>query len=145
MAESQCVGCGRRFYKRTGTHEYCTPACRERHKARDPARRRRYSSPHQQLRAQVAVAVERGDAVCARCGEPIRPGEPWDLDHAEGNGNGYLGPSHSSCNRAAPRIRENGLVWSRRWFEDAREGTIVAGKEIRHGGRWVPLEGGLAG
>jgi hypothetical protein len=84
----------------------------------------------------VAVAVERGDAVCARCGEPIRPGESWDLDHAEGDGNGYLGPSHAACNRAAPRIRENGLVWSRRWSEDAREGTVNLGdREVRRGGR----------
>jgi hypothetical protein len=87
----------------------------------------------------VAVAVERGNAVCARCGEPIRPGESWDLDHADGNGNGYLGPSHSSCNRAAPRIYDNVLRWSRRWFEDAPEGTVVGNREVRRGGRWEPL------
>jgi hypothetical protein len=87
----------------------------------------------------VAVAVERGDARCARCGERIRQGESWDLDHADGDGNGYLGPSHSSCNRAAPRIYENGLIWSRRWSEDAREGTRVGNKEIRRNGRWEPL------
>jgi hypothetical protein len=138
MAESVCAGCGRRFFRRTGSHRYCTPACRERHKAQDPARRRRYSSGHQKLRAAAAVAVEAGRARCARCGEAIAPGSDFDLVHAA-DGNSYWGISHSSCNRAAPRIRENGLIWSRRWSENAREGTIVAGREIRRGGAWVPL------
>jgi hypothetical protein len=62
-----------------------------------------------------------------------------DLDHAEGHGNGYLGPRHAACNRAAPRVRENGVVWSMRWFEDAREGTVLAGKAIRRNGMWEPL------
>jgi hypothetical protein len=92
------------------------------------------------MRAAVAVAVEQGRASCARCGKPIVPGEPWDLDHADGDGNGYLGPSHAACNRATtPRIRDTGLRWSRRWWEDASEGTIVAGREIRRNGGWEAL------
>jgi hypothetical protein len=90
--------------------------------------------------AELTSAPQRGASkttfFCRRAGrrclrslcEPLRPRESWDLDHAERDGNGYLGPSHSSCNRAARRIRENGLAWSRRWDEDARESTVVAGK-----------------
>ena len=137
MAESECAGCGRTYFRRTRTQRYCTSVCREQH--RDAAKRRRYSAGHQRLRAKVAVAVEQGQASCARCGEPIAPGTDWDLDHSD-NGNGYLGPSHASCNRATtPRVYENGLIWSRRWFEDAPEGTVVGNREVRRGGKWVPL------
>jgi len=38
-----------------------------------------------------------------------------------------------------PRIRNEGLRWSRRWFEHAPDGTIVKGVEIRRDGRWEPL------
>jgi hypothetical protein len=31
------------------------------------------------------------------------------------------------------------MRWSRRWFEEAPEGTVVMGREIRRGGRWEPL------
>ena len=77
---------------------------------------------------------------CARCGLPIVPGrDDWDLDHAD-NGNGYLGPRHAACNRATtPRVRESGLRWSRRWWEDAPEGSVVAGQEIRRNGVWETL------
>jgi hypothetical protein len=136
MAEAECAGVDGGSTSEPGGHRFCTPACRERHKARDQARRRRYSSPLQQLRAQVAVAVEPGRRRLRPAVSRSGRGESWDLGHAEGNGNGYLGPSHSSCNRAAPRIRENGLVWSRRWSEDAREGTVNLGdREVRRGGR----------
>jgi hypothetical protein len=136
-----CAGCGRTFTRRTGTHRFCTVACRERHRELDPARRRRYSAGHQRLRARVAVAVERGTASCSRCGLPIAPGTAWDLDHSD-DGRSYLGPSHAACNRAttppAP-VRGEPLLWSRRWFDDAPEGTQVMGEEIRRNGRWEPL------
>ncbi|HEU5206276.1 MAG TPA: hypothetical protein VFT94_01585 [Gaiellaceae bacterium] len=135
--QANCAGCGRTFFRKTGTHRFCTSACRERH--RGHARRQRYGSGHQRSRAAVAVAVEQGRALCSRCGELIEPGTPWDLDHDD-NGNGYLGPSHARCNRATtPRARKTGLCWSRRWFEDATEDTIVGNEEIRRDGRWEPL------
>lgn len=74
----------------------------------------RYGSKHQQVRKQVERSVVAGLAVCARCGGPIFPDEPWDLDHADGDGDGYLGPSHARCNRAtaggARRSRGRGLL-----------------------------------
>jgi hypothetical protein len=58
--------------------------------------------------ASARRAAERAGVVgraCARCGRPILPGEPWDLDHidvpyADGGGGRRL-PSHSRCNRSA--------------------------------------------
>lgn len=46
----------------------------------------------------------RGNVGCARCGGLIAPGSRWDLDHAEER-DGYLGPSHQSCNVAAANRR----------------------------------------
>ena len=64
----------------------------------------RYGPAHRRLRAQLASRVRAGLAVCARCGEPIDPREPWDLGHAPGGGpRAYSGPEHARCNRATNR------------------------------------------
>jgi hypothetical protein len=42
---------------------------------------RGYGWNHQQARQRWARLVAAGLADCARCGEPIIPGEPWDLGH----------------------------------------------------------------
>jgi hypothetical protein len=39
----------------------------------------------------------------------ISRGQSWDLDHDD-RGNGYLGPSHSDCNRAAGAATTNGGI-----------------------------------
>ena len=39
-------------------------------------------------------------SVCARCGRPILPGQPVDLDHTD-DGVGYRGWAHRRCNRQA--------------------------------------------
>jgi hypothetical protein len=44
--------------------------------------------------------VNAGLARCARCGEPIAPGAPFDLDHADDR-RSYIGVSHRSCNQQA--------------------------------------------
>jgi hypothetical protein len=51
---------------------------------------------------RYASIVEAGNAVCARCGEPIAPCEKSDLDHDDDDPlqRRYLGPSHRRCNRA---------------------------------------------
>jgi hypothetical protein len=70
----------------------------------DMARRsttaRGYGSRHQRLRAYWHPLVQAGQVSCARCGNPIKPGEPWHLDHDDDRRR-YLGPSHSACNIAA--------------------------------------------
>jgi hypothetical protein len=58
----------------------------------------RYSGEHQAVRRAV-VPYAAGSA-CVRCGRPILPGQPWDLDHSDDRV-GYLGVAHAHCNRAA--------------------------------------------
>lgn len=61
---------------------------------------RGYGSEHRRRRLALRVLVESGQACCSRCGHPITPGSPWDLDHTPDR-TGYLGPAHRGCNRAA--------------------------------------------
>lgn len=76
------------------------------HKAEAEAKRgtttqRGYGHQHQTLRKQWAPKVATGTVPCARCGEPINPGEPWDLGHADDRTK-YNGPEHAyRCNRSA--------------------------------------------
>jgi hypothetical protein len=60
----------------------------------------KYGRPHRRVKESLRPAVESGRVRCARCGELIRPGERWDLDHDDLDPSRYLGASHSSCNRA---------------------------------------------
>jgi len=62
--------------------------------------RRGYGREHQLLRQRLAVLVEEGQAVCARCGGWIAPGSPWDLGHVDGDRSLWSGPEHRRCNRA---------------------------------------------
>lgn len=67
---------------------------------------RGYGSRHRDLRKRWARVVAAGNVACSRCGQPIDPLEPWDLDHADDR-RGYLGPSHRACNRDAASLRAN--------------------------------------
>lgn len=61
---------------------------------------RDYGTEHQQLRRQWAPKVAAGLVDCSRCDAPIRPGQPWHLDHTDDR-TGYLGPSHALCDSTA--------------------------------------------
>ena len=47
---------------------------------------------------------------CGRCGQPVHPGEPWDLDHlvprSAGGGDETARPSHRRCNLRAGGVRK---------------------------------------
>ena len=80
-------------------------------KARKRLRARKYDrGPHRKLRKEFAPMVAAGLVNCARCGELIEPGTPWDLGHAD-DGLDYNGPEHAYCNRSAPHR----CVTSREW------------------------------
>ena len=111
---------------------------------------------HQRRRAAIAPLVNAGKATCARCHEPIHPGEDWHLDHSDAR-DGYLGVSHAGCNlsagahkvngqrRATTGFKEHPYRWSQRWFDDPPIGTINfdggRNPEIYLGnGEWQPLD-----
>lgn len=69
---------------------------------------RGYGTQHQRLRARWAPVVAAGGATCWRCGQVIRPGQPWDLGHTPGSGKRmYSGPQHTACNRDTADERDN--------------------------------------
>lgn len=88
---------------------------------------RGYGAVHQAIRAQFSPAVAMGRTRCARgafcfeaeevdgvmVGGLIRPGEPWDLGHVDGDRSRYSGPEHARCNRATAsrRRRKVSRVW----------------------------------
>ncbi len=66
-----------------------------------------YGSDHIKLRRRWAPLVATGHIRCALCGQPIRPGAPWHLAHADrpdAHRLGlYSGPAHAACNNATNR------------------------------------------
>lgn len=69
-------------------------------RARGGTVQRGYGAAHRRLRARWAPVVARGGATCARCEQPIEPGQAWDLGHTDRR-DAWTGPEHASCNRAA--------------------------------------------
>lgn len=74
---------------------------------------RGYGYDHQRVRAKLAPWVATGEAVCARCGEFIAAGVPWDLGHTVDR-RSYTGPEHRRCNRREGAVRGNRARRSRR-------------------------------
>lgn len=54
----------------------------------------------EQKRLRRALLPDAYGRPCPRCGRPMLPGQPLDLDHTDDRG-GYLGMAHARCNRAA--------------------------------------------
>ena len=77
-------GCSREFIPKSSRHRYAWFTGRT--KPRNPLHDVRHGRAHRQLRAVLASRVRAGLAVCARCGEPIEPNEPWDLGHLDDGG-----------------------------------------------------------
>jgi hypothetical protein len=92
LTERQCAEprCERVFIPTSSRNRYCLQ--HRKTKPRDPMHDVIYGTAHRPLGAQVKSRVLAGLAICARCGEPIRPDEPWDLDHRDDR-RGYLAPS----------------------------------------------------
>jgi hypothetical protein len=67
-----------------------------------------------------AVAPYATGSACVRCGRPILPGQPWDLDHSDDRAT-YLGPAHRRCNRSAGGRKGNAR---RRQRQAARQKRI---------------------
>src|SRR6185436_12526833 len=71
-----------------------------RRRVRPTPAQRGYGEQHQQLRKRLSGLVLAGGVACARCGDPIQPGERWDPGHVDGDRSRYSGPEHERCNRA---------------------------------------------
>ena len=68
---------------------------------------RGYDAAHRAARQEWGVRIAQGGVRCIRlaCGQPILPGDLWDLGHPSWH-NGYrYGPEHRKCNRGAPTRR----------------------------------------
>jgi hypothetical protein len=76
---------------------------------------RGYGHAHRARRRGIAPMVEAGMVRCARCGQIIEPGTPWDLGHIDGTERTiYSGPEHRRCNRATETHKRQ-RVRSRQW------------------------------
>jgi hypothetical protein len=74
---------------------------------------RGYGHTHQQRRQQLAPLVATGRINCRRCGQPIAPGEPFDMGHDDYDRRLPTYPEHRRCNRATSRraLRKTTREW----------------------------------
>lgn len=79
-----------------------------------------YDRQHRIERADWARLIDSGHPVtCPRCGKPIRPGDAWDLGHAQdlalGGDKRHRRPEHANCNRSAGAALAAQPTPSRNW------------------------------
>lgn len=78
---------------------------------------RGYGARHQRLRLRwKRLLAQEGQLPCARCHQPIRPTDEWELDHDDDNRDLYIGISCKACNRRAggqkaQRVRVKTWAW----------------------------------
>ena len=84
----------------------CDEHRREWDRARGTRAERDYGPEHEAERRHIQSMLDAGLTIrCARCNEPILPGQRWSPDH-NAERTGYIGASHEPCNlRAAGRAR----------------------------------------
>lgn len=120
LAPKVCPVCKETFVPWRTTQVYCTPEHRElrAHKSgpKSSPASRGYGAAHNRERAKWKPRVEAGHATCCLCGEPIKPGSKWHLDHTPDR-SGYRGVAHASCNTSDGATRGNRARahTSRRW------------------------------
>lgn len=92
---------------------WCVTDLAIREAARGSSTARGYGADHRRARTAATPAVDAGRATCWRCGERIRPGEPWDMGHDDSGRE--RGPEHASgCNRRAAALKGHGKPWTPR-------------------------------
>jgi hypothetical protein len=92
-------GCGRRFVPRSNAQRFVDPAHRVQVRImQGRGDSERYGKAYRLARARWSGSVMSGLVKCGRCGELIKGGDSWHLDHLE---SGLLAPSHAECNMAA--------------------------------------------
>jgi predicted nucleic acid-binding Zn ribbon protein len=110
-----CKHCGTAFVRWPVRYcEACRPFADAKRRKRSgvhtvPAAERGYGPAHVAERKRRRGEFAPGDP-CARCGDPMWDVEQTDLDHTDDR-TGYLGLSHSACNRAN---RKHGVVHEHR-------------------------------
>jgi len=65
------------------------------------------------LKRRSSPTHSRARVACARCGERILPGEPWDFGHSDVDRSRYTGPEHRHCNcsTSSRRVRWRSREW----------------------------------
>jgi hypothetical protein len=79
----------------------CPTCARERDRARGTKTQRGYGPDFQRERRQWIKTIELGNVRCYRCAKPIKPGDPFHLDHDDNNRDILRGPSCPRCNLSA--------------------------------------------
>ncbi len=95
-----CIGvagthCLQLTTNRRGRCDHCQ---RQADRQRGTSTERGYDAAHRRLREQLDPIVAAGQAVCRRCGNQIKPGQPWDLGH-HADRTRPPSPEHRICNR----------------------------------------------
>jgi len=80
----------------------CDTHRKTRDRARGSRQDRGYGTAFDRERRQWAARINAGEPVnCWRCGNPIRPGEPFHLGHDDYDRSITHGPEHPACNLSA--------------------------------------------